>query len=202
MKNLCSKSGLAAAVLIGIITSVIILGSIIYFTSSSQSETAETFDDKSDITPVDKNGDAVIGEKKTMPIMKDDMEKMITFSGTVLAGSAAPLLDFTKIDYETALKSDKLVVLYFYANWCPICKEEVPRLQAAFNELQTSRAVGFRVNFKDNETDKDEETLARQFGVSYQHTKVFLKNSERVLKAPDSWSKDRYLSEINKFLTN
>jgi len=36
--------------------------------------------------------------------------------------------------------------------------------------------------------------------VGYQHTKVFLKNGKRILKAPDSWDKDRYMFEINKAL--
>lgn len=120
-----------------------------------------------------------------------------SYQGTALAGSQSPLLDFNKADYDKALTSGKLVVLYFYASWCPICKAEVANaLYPAFNELENSNIIGFRVNYNDSDTDKNEEALARQFGVGYQHTKVFLKNGERVLKAPDSWSKARYLSEI------
>ena len=118
-----------------------------------------------------------------------------------LAGSLeAPLLDFNANDYEAALGSEKLIVLYFYANWCPICKAEFPKMQDAFNELPDgSNVVGFRINYNDNETDSYEQDIAREFGVAYQHTKVFIKNGERVLKAPDSWEKERYLSEIGKF---
>lgn len=122
------------------------------------------------------------------------------FSGTKLAGGASPLLDFVKADYDKARASGKLIVLYFYANWCPICREEFPKMQSAFNELTTDRAVAFRVNYNDNETDGAERELAREFGVAYQHTKVFVKNGVRVGKYPDGWSKGRYLSEINKFL--
>lgn len=119
------------------------------------------------------------------------------YQGTVLAGSPAPLLDFNRADYQQALASDKLVVLYFYATWCPTCKAEVTDgLYPAFNALQNPNVVGFRVNYNDSDTDADEQALARQFGVGYQHTKVFLKNGQRILKAPDSWNKDRYLSEI------
>lgn len=118
------------------------------------------------------------------------------YSGTVLAGSSSPLLDFKKADYDKVSASDKLVVLYFYANWCPICKEEVPKLEGAFNELQTDKVVGFRLNFNDNETDNYEKKLAEEFGVGYQHIKVFVKNGQRVLKSPESWDKDRYLKEI------
>ena len=118
----------------------------------------------------------------------------------VLAGYVSKLYDFNKAKYDEALKSEKLVVLYFYADWCPICKAEVPKLYEAFNELTTDKVIGFRVNYNDTETDEDEKALAREFGVAYQHTKVFLKNGERVLKSPESWEKQRYLEEINKVL--
>lgn len=122
------------------------------------------------------------------------------YSGAVLAGSSAPVVDFNAADYQAAVQSDKLVVLYFYANWCPICRLEVPQLYAAFNELSTDKVVAFRVNFNDDQTDNDERNLARQFGVPYQHTKVFLKNGAAVLKSSETWDKNRYLLEINKAL--
>ncbi|MBI2475771.1 MAG: thioredoxin family protein [Candidatus Taylorbacteria bacterium] len=139
------------------------------------------------------------GETAMNPSTGSGQEKMMAkYTGAVLAGKSAPLLDFTKADYDEAVKSDKLVVLYFYANWCPICKVEFPLAQAAFNELTTDKVVGFRVNYKDSDTDADEVALARQFGVAYQHTKVFLKNGKQILKAPDSWDNKRYNIEINK----
>ena len=139
-------------------------------------------------------------EGETM-MKKEDGAMMVKYTGTVLAGKSAPLLDFTKTDYDAAMKSDKLVVLYFYANWCPICKEEVASaLYPAFNELTTDKVVGIRISYKDSETDSDEKALAVQYGIPYQHTKVFLKNGNQILKAPDSWNKMRYLDEINKAL--
>ena len=123
----------------------------------------------------------------------------VQYRGTVLAGTSSKLLDFTETDYQAAILSDTLVVLYFYANWCPICRAEFPKMQAAFDQLDTSGVVGFRVNFNDNETNATEESLARQFGVAYQHTKVFLRDGKQVLKAPDSWDTDRYLKEIRQY---
>jgi len=75
-------------------------------------------------------------------------------------------------------------------------------LYPAFNELDTDgvEVIGFRVNYKDSATNENEESLAREHGVAYQHTKVFVKNGERILKAPDGWDKDRYLEEINNAL--
>ena len=152
-------------------------------------------------------GDAMMEKKDGEMMKKDDgammdkEETMMKYSGVVLAGKSAPLLDYNKADYDAAVNSDKLVVLYFYANWCPLCKEEVASaLYPAFNELTTDKVVGIRISYKDSETDSDEKALAVQYGIPYQHTKVFLKNGNQILKAPDSWNKMRYLDEINKAL--
>jgi len=74
-------------------------------------------------------------------------------------------------------------------------------MQKAFDELDTDKVIGFRVNYNDNQTDNDEKNLAKQFGVAYQHTKVFVKNGQRILKSPEGWDRARYGIEINKFLT-
>lgn len=138
--------------------------------------------------------------KLTVESAPESSGNALQFSGTKLAGGASPLLDFVKSDYDKAAMSEKLIVLYFYANWCPICREEFPKMQAAFNELTSDTIIGFRVNYNDNETDDAERDLAREFGVAYQHTKVLVKNGARVGKYPDSWSEDRYLLELNKLL--
>jgi|SRR3989338_5109738 len=125
----------------------------------------------------------------------------VIYKGTILAGNVAKVIDFNKVDYDAALKSDKLIVLYFYATWCPICKEEIKNFYEAFNQLTNVQVVGFRVNYNDDDTDDAEKALAREFGVAYQHTKVFVKNGERVLKSPESWDTQRYISEINSQLS-
>lgn len=120
------------------------------------------------------------------------------YVGNVLAGSYAPLLEYNKQDYVKALKDGKIVVLYFYASWCPACKAEFPVMQQVFDGLTTDKIVGFRVHFNDPETDDAARALAKQFGVAYQHTKVILVGGKQTLKSPESWDKDRYDSEITK----
>jgi|SRR3989344_1699235 len=125
------------------------------------------------------------------------MEKK-EYTGNLLAGTTAEYREFTQADYEQAQQEGKTILLYFYASWCPLCKAEQKETFTAFNELTDNDIIGFRVNYKDSDTDADEEALAKEFGISYQHTKVILKDGKRVLKAPDSWDKARYLKEIKK----
>src|SRR3989344_3908947 len=98
-----------------------------------------------------------------------------TYTGTRLAGDLAPLLGFNQADFAAVQQSNKLIVLFFYANWCPICRAEFPVMQDIFNELTTDQVIGFRVNYNDDETDDLEVALAREHGIAYQHTKVLLK---------------------------
>ena len=87
-------------------------------------------------------------------------------------------------------------MLYFYATWCPLCKEELKDLYAAFNDIEKENIIAFRVNYKDGETQKEEKQLAKEFGVAYQHTKIFIKDGERIHKTPETWNKVQYDEEV------
>lgn len=112
-------------------------------------------------------------------------------------GMGAPLAEYSRQRYEKAASSEKLVVLNFHANWCPVCKNEVEELRKAAAELDPEKVEILMVSYKDNEATDEEEALAREYGVAYQHTKVFLKNGERILKSPEAWKKERFIEEIS-----
>jgi len=200
-------------VIIAIVAIVLVLVGVVYYANQSRIQEdkmaqekammeKEAMEQKENEAMMEKKEGEMMMEKKEGETMmkKEDGAMMAKYTGTVLAGKSAPLIDYNKEDYDAAVKSDKLVALYFVANWCPICKVELPKLYAAFNELTTDKVIGFQVNYNDSDTDANEKALASQFGVAYQHTKVFLKNGQRILKSPESWSKEQHLSEINKAL--
>lgn len=123
-----------------------------------------------------------------------------TMEGEKIAGAASVYLAFSKDDYQRALDGDKIILLSFYANWCPFCRAEEPVIAAGFGSLASDRLVGFRVNYNDDETDADEKTLADQFRITYQHTKVILKDGKEVFRTGDTWIKEDFASIVDPIL--
>ena len=180
------------------VVAVVLMAAIAIAGCVSQSDAAMDKD------VMNKSGDAMMDKGIENGAMMENgtmVEKSFMHSGTVLAGSTSPVVDFNMDDYQSAAASGKLILLYFYANWCPVCRAEVPEMYSAFSELNDSRAIAFRVNFNDDQTDSSEVELARTFGVPYQHTKVIVKNGQVQLKSTEAWNKNRYLFELNKALS-
>lgn len=200
--------GSAGAIAIAVMAALILIASTIYFMNRPVQQPADMIGNESadPAMVADQTGQQNMNaDVATDPTLNDKMmdsgESMMaappSYTGTILAGSTSPVIDFNEADFDQAVQSDKLVVLYFYADWCPICKKEVQSaFLPAFDSLNEPDVVAFRVNYRDNFTDPVESALAREHGIAYQHTKVFLKNGKRVLKSPESWDRGRYLSEI------
>lgn len=134
----------------------------------------------------------------TQPQSTSSAQTAPGYQGKLLAGKSAPFLEFKKADYEKALLENKIILLDFYANWCPICRGEEPVLHQGFNLLTTDKIIGFRVNFNDSDTDEDEKALAKQFKITYQHTKIILKDGKEFSRSLDAWDKATFDKEINK----
>ncbi len=123
-----------------------------------------------------------------------------TMEGEKIAGAASVYLAYGKNDYQRALDGDKIILLSFYADWCPFCRAEEPEIEVGFNNLASDKLVGFRVNYNDSETDADEKALADQYKITYQHTKVILKNGVEVFRTGDTWTKEDFASIVNPIL--
>ena len=143
------------------------------------------------------------GQAPTAPSAQPERGRVMTvagYSGNVLSGSSSPYLEFNRADYQKALAEGKIIVLDFFANWCPICRAEAPHIRAGFDSLTSEKVIGFRVNFNDSDTDENEKALAQEFNIPYQHTKVILKNGQEVKRSGDQWTGEIFAQEINSTL--
>ena len=88
---------------------------------------------------------------------------------------------YSKTGYEKALAEKKVTMLYFTANWCPICREQEPINMEALEELSEDKdIVAFRVHILDNETTEEGEGLADEFVVRYQHTTIIIDSEGQI----------------------
>jgi len=107
---------------------------------------------------------------------------------------------YEKSKYDQSITDGKVILLDFYANWCPTCRIEDPKLLAALNEINNPNLVAYKVHFNDGDTNDEDEAIAREFGITYQYTKVIVKDGEQVLKSLEPWSKEKAVSELSKFI--
>lgn len=76
---------------------------------------------------------------------------------------------YTRAVFDKAASGRR--VLYFYANWCPICRPADQNLRENESKIPQDVTV-IRVNYNDPDTDQEEKDLAKKYGVVYQHTFV------------------------------
>ncbi len=123
-----------------------------------------------------------------------------TMEGQQLAGNKSFYFIFNQDNYQRALDGGKIIFLSFYANWCPFCRAEEPEIQAGFDDLASDQVIGFRVNYNDSDTDATEKDLAKAFSITYQHTKVILKDGKEVFRSGDTWTREDFAREMAKIL--
>lgn len=91
------------------------------------------------------------------------------------------------------LKSQTLVVVDFYAQWCGPCRKLAPVLEQLQNEF------GSQVNFVKIDTDKN-INCAKEYGVSSLPSLLFFKNGEVQEMMAGLTTKTAIISNIKKYL--
>jgi cytochrome c-type biogenesis protein CcmF len=89
-------------------------------------------------------------------------------TGRPLPGQAAPDFTLSVLDGTTITLSDlrgQVAVVNFWATWCPPCEDEMPDLQAVWEEYQVEGVVLVGVAFDEEEAAVQE--MASRLGVTY-----------------------------------
>jgi cytochrome c biogenesis protein CcmG/thiol:disulfide interchange protein DsbE len=88
--------------------------------------------------------------------------------GRVRPGQPAPDFALELLDGSSLALGDlqgQVVVINFWATWCPPCEDELPDLQAVWEEVRERGAVFVGIAFEEDEADVREMTS--EFGITY-----------------------------------
>jgi len=100
-------------------------------------------------------------------------------------------LEFTEENFESlAVKSDKLVMIDFWAEWCGPCRVVGPLVDELAIDYDGKALVG-KVNVDLH------GGIAAQFGVRNIPTIIFLKNGELVDKVVGAVPKDQLIEKLD-----
>ena len=102
-------------------------------------------------------------------------EKMAEEESSTVKNEGA-YVDYTEDAFNQ--NKDKNRVLYFHADWCPICRPLDQAFQTRTNEIPTGYVI-FKTNY-DTET-----SLKTKYGITYQHTFVLVDEDGNEVK---KWS--------------
>ena len=100
---------------------------------------------------------------------QDSMMEKSSDSSMMKKSGNSRYVEYSKEVLENS--TDKRRVLFFYANWCPICKPADTNFRENVSRIPED-VVLIRVNYNDSDTDKEEKALVEKYGITYQHTFV------------------------------
>jgi peroxiredoxin len=115
-------------------------------------------------------------------------------SGRVVEGDVAPAFSLPDMDgVEQALPKGKVVLLNFWATWCPPCREEMPSMIKLHKQLQEQGLVVMAASI-DKDVDKL-STFIREYSIPFQVLQDTDKSVSRqlygVIRVPESFLIDR-----------
>jgi thioredoxin 1 len=103
-------------------------------------------------------------------------------------------LEFTDSNFaDLALKSDKPVLIDFWAEWCGPCRMVGPVVEEISKEYEGKALVG-KVNVDNN------PNLAAQFGIRNIPTILFIKNGEVADKSVGAVPKNQLTQKLDKLV--
>lgn len=129
---------------------------------------------------------------KTVVEMQGGMLKWRAAKLPETTGPAAKSGGMSQADFEALLKTEKLVLVDFYADWCAPCKKMAPFLDEIKNEMAEKVAV-VRINTDHN------PALAEALGVDALPTLLICKNGKTVWRNAGFLGKAEIVAKLASF---
>lgn len=172
------------AILIGI---VVVAGVVIALVMRNQERATNTDTGNTNTVTLNSNASAetVTSDMANSNSVSDTNASSVSANTNSVTNSAATNTSTTTaqfVDYTVAALASAQqrgrTVLYFHANWCPVCKALEPDLRTNISTFPADVTI--------LKVDYDQETaLKQQYGVTYQHTFVQVDAADKELK---QWS--------------
>lgn len=158
-------------VIIGVVMVILVVGG--FFIVNQKSEDSKNAEMLPEQTAMMEKTNTETPKEETMEKKEAMMEK--TDTGKMMDKSAGSrYVPYSKKVLEST--ADKRRVLYFYATWCPSCKQANEDFTKNPEKIPDDVIV-IRINYNDPDTDQEEKELAKEYGITYQHTFVQVDSS-------------------------
>lgn len=103
-----------------------------------------------------------------------------------VAAPTKAVIDLTKENFETVINSDKVVLVDFWATWCPPCRTQGPILDEVAKEVANNVVIA-KVNVDES------QALASQFQIQSIPTLIIFKDGKPVERLQGVHQKDMLL---------
>ncbi len=94
--------------------------------------------------------------------------KLVQVNSSQVESGTAPNFTITSFDGETITLSElrgQVVIINFWASWCPPCREEAAYLEATWRKYQDQGVVFIGVDYAD--TEKEALAYLEEFDITY-----------------------------------
>jgi peroxiredoxin len=101
---------------------------------------------------------------------KNNHTAVETSTSGLKLGNRAPDLKLQTLDGKTMKLSNlqgKVVLLNFWATWCPPCRAEMPEMVRFYNDHSSEKIEILAVNLTDSDSVKDVKKFAEQYKLSF-----------------------------------
>lgn len=121
--------------------------------------------DDLDVNNIDKN----MVEDNTLTPTDDNVSDQNNDNNTV---ENTGTIRYSEEVFNQKLSEGKIVVLSFYANWCPTCRQNQSFIEEGAQLLDASKYVVLTVHYKDDESKPEDDMIIQRYNIVGQHTFV------------------------------
>jgi len=138
---------------------------------------------------------------KSKSLVSDSTEKMgVTTNTKSDAVNTTAVVEnpgsYVTLETDDESVSFEKVVYFFYANWCPTCIPVDKEISKNLDKIPEGLKI-VRINYNDPDTDDAEEDLAKKYGITYQHTFVYIGSDGEVVKKWNGGGLDKIIDNTN-----